>query len=72
LTLFIRLFKGSSKALQDVHFSRVHSSLPVDPLDMTAAPHPRFPVQGRILALVEILILIHKDPLFRLPQDRRK
>jgi hypothetical protein len=50
LTLFIRLFKSSSRALQDVHFSRVHSSLPVDPLDMTAAPHPRFPVLGCILS----------------------
>jgi hypothetical protein len=27
------------------------SSLPVDPLDWTDEPHPRFPVQGHILSI---------------------
>jgi hypothetical protein len=36
--------------MEAVHFFKFRASLPVDPLDMTAAPHPRFPVQGHILS----------------------
>jgi hypothetical protein len=42
LTVFIRLFQGSSRPLKDVHFQG-HSSFPVGPLNMTAAPHPKIP-----------------------------
>jgi hypothetical protein len=31
-------------------FFQGQSNLPVDPLDITAAPHQRFPVQGHILS----------------------
>jgi hypothetical protein len=45
LTVFIRLFfQGSSRSLEAMRFSRVRAVDPV--LDMTATPHPRFPVQG--------------------------
>ncbi len=40
-------FPGSSERYA---FSQGYSSLLVDPLDLTAAPHPRFPVQGHILS----------------------
>ncbi len=44
------LLKGSSSTAAVVHFFRVKSSsLPVDPLDLTHAPNPRFLVQGHIL-----------------------
>jgi hypothetical protein len=43
LTVFIRLFQGSSRPLKDVHFQG-HSNFPVGPLNMTAAPHPKIPM----------------------------
>jgi hypothetical protein len=49
-TVFMRHFQDSSRALEDVHFSRAHSSLLVSPLDMTSATHPKFPVQGHIVS----------------------
>jgi hypothetical protein len=36
--------------MEAVHFFKFRASLPVDPLDMTAAPHPGFLVQGHILS----------------------
>ncbi len=83
LTVFIRMFQGSSRALKSViscrvpvvfqwihwiglmnliqdfhlqgskicHFLQGSSSLPVDPLDWTDEPHPRFLVQGHILSI---------------------
>jgi hypothetical protein len=44
-TLLIRLFEG----LQSCAFFQSDSRLQVDSLDMTAAPHPRFSVEGHIL-----------------------
>ncbi len=45
LTVFIRLFQGSSRSLMNVvQCFRGHNSLPANPLDLTAVPHPRFPV----------------------------
>jgi hypothetical protein len=32
--------------MEAVHFFKFRASLPVDLLDMAAAPHPRFPVAG--------------------------
>jgi hypothetical protein len=46
LTVFIRLFQGHGSCA----CFQGHSSLLVDPLDMTAAALPRFPVQGHILS----------------------
>ncbi len=45
LTIFIILLQGSSKALEAMYSSMV---VAVDSLDMTAAPHPRFSMQGPI------------------------
>jgi hypothetical protein len=45
LSIFIILLQGSSKALQAMYSSRV---VAVDSLDMTAAHHPRFSMQGPI------------------------
>jgi hypothetical protein len=46
-TVFMRHFQGSSRPLEDVYFSRATA---VGPLDMTAAPQPKFPVQGHIVS----------------------
>jgi hypothetical protein len=47
------LLKGSSiTAAAVVHFFRGHSNVPVDPLDLTPVPHPRFFVQGHILSTI--------------------
>jgi hypothetical protein len=45
LTLLLRLFEGR----QSCAFFQSDSRLQVDSLDMTAAPHPRFSVEGHIL-----------------------
>ncbi len=50
LTLFTRLFQSVSRPWKMCIFPGSRISLPVDPLDMTAAPHPRFPVHGHILS----------------------
>jgi hypothetical protein len=51
LTVFIRLIKGSSRALSEsCAFFQSHSNLPVDLLDFTAVPHPRIPVQDHVLS----------------------
>jgi hypothetical protein len=41
---------GILQALGRCAFFQGHGSLPVGPLDMTAAPHPKFPVQGHIVS----------------------
>jgi hypothetical protein len=52
LTIFIGLFQGS----ESYEISRVSSGftgfywIPLDPLDLTDEPHPRFPVQGHTLS----------------------
>jgi hypothetical protein len=51
--------------MEAVHFFKFRASLPGDLLDMTAAPHPRFPVQGRILSTGGDAVSIH-------PQKRSK
>jgi hypothetical protein len=51
LTVFIRLFQGSLRALSEsCAFFQSHSNLPVDLLDLTAVTHPRIPVQDHILS----------------------
>jgi hypothetical protein len=45
-TMFVRLFLGSERC----ESCQGPSSFPVDSLDLTNEPHPRFPVQGRILS----------------------
>jgi hypothetical protein len=52
MTVFIRLFQGSSRALKRCAFFQSHSSLPVNPLDLTAVPHPRFCVSAGGDALI--------------------
>jgi hypothetical protein len=47
LTVFIRLFESSESCA----FFQGHNSLLLDSLDLTAVPHPRFPVQGHILSI---------------------
>jgi hypothetical protein len=48
-TVFMRL-PGILQALGRCAFFQGHSSVPVGPPDMTAAPHPKFPVQGHIVS----------------------
>jgi len=51
LTLFIRLFQGSSMAVKAVHFFKVTAVVfQWLHLDLTAGPHPRFLVQSHILS----------------------
>jgi hypothetical protein len=40
LTVFIRMFQGTESCA----LFQGHSSLPVNPSDLTAVPHPRFSV----------------------------
>ncbi len=47
----MRLVEGSSRALKAVHFFRGPSNLPMNSLDLTHEPHPRFLVQGHILSI---------------------
>jgi len=47
LAVFIRLFQGSESCKS----CQGPSSFPVDSLDLTYEPHPRFPVQGHILSV---------------------
>jgi hypothetical protein len=55
--------RGSSSTAA-LHFFRGHSNLPVDPLDFTAIPHPRFLVQGHILSTIGDALML----LLQLPQ----
>jgi hypothetical protein len=47
LTVFIRLFQSSEICA----FFQGHNSLLLHSLDLTAVPHPRFPVQGHVLSI---------------------
>jgi hypothetical protein len=67
LILFIRLFQGSSRAPKGpgtCAFFQNHSSLPVDSLDMTTAPQPRFLVQGHILSTSGNALRVWMSSLF--------
>jgi len=46
LTVFIRVSPDLLRGSERCAFLRSRSSLPLDPLDMTAAPHPRFPLRA--------------------------
>ncbi len=47
-----------------MHFFRGHSNVPVDPLDLTPVPDPRFLVQGHILSTIGDALKL----LLQLPQ----
>jgi hypothetical protein len=46
-----------------------HGSLPADPGDMTATPHPRFPVQDPILSTIGDAL--SRKPILRLQLNHK-
>ncbi len=57
LTLFISLFQGPRRRV-----FQGHKSVPVNPLHMTAAPHPGFPVKVHILSAGDALSPMAQEP----------